>query len=192
MKSIQRVSGETTIGPAQQQDIERRVRTLERGTEPYIVTKDYTFRDSDTIDSLQVDATAGNITITLPSPTGNRRRRVIKTDSSTNTVSIVGLINADSSYTLYSQYRFVEVEPTGVAWIVVSWGSIYTSGQGDVFTGKGTLATGATTGFLYVPTCAGTPTGVPSSVGAYVPIVINTTNNKLYFYSSGAWRDAGP
>jgi hypothetical protein len=24
------------------------------------------------------------------------------------------------------------------------------------------------------------------------PIVVNTTNNKLYFYSGGAWRDAGP
>lgn len=54
------------------------------------------------------------------------------------------------------------------------------------------LATNATNGFLYVPSCAGTPTGVPTSKTGTVPIVVDTTNNKLYFYSGGAWRDAGP
>lgn len=54
------------------------------------------------------------------------------------------------------------------------------------------LATNATDGFLYVPTCAGTPTGTPTAITGMAPIVVNTTNNKLYFYSGGAWRDAGP
>ena len=54
------------------------------------------------------------------------------------------------------------------------------------------LATTATNGFLYVPTCAGVPTGVPTAITGMAPIVVNTTNNKLYFYSGGAWRDAGP
>jgi hypothetical protein len=54
------------------------------------------------------------------------------------------------------------------------------------------LATTATNGFLYVPTCAGTPTGTPTAITGMAPIVVNTTNNKLYFYSGGAWRDAGP
>jgi hypothetical protein len=54
------------------------------------------------------------------------------------------------------------------------------------------LATNATDGFLYVPTCAGIPTGVPTAITGMAPIVVNTTNNKLYFYSGGAWRDAGP
>lgn len=65
------------------------------------------------------------------------------------------------------------------------------SGNGSVVAGGGAIATTATDGFLYVPTCAGTPTGVPTAKTGYAPIVINTTNNKLYFYS-GAWRDAGP
>jgi hypothetical protein len=56
----------------------------------------------------------------------------------------------------------------------------------------GALATTATDGFLYVPTCAGTPTGTPTAITGMAPIVVNTTNNKLYFYSGGAWRDAGP
>lgn len=54
------------------------------------------------------------------------------------------------------------------------------------------IATNATTGFLYVPSCAGTPTGTPAGWTGKVPIVVNTTNNKLYFYSGGSWRDAGP
>ena len=58
--------------------------------------------------------------------------------------------------------------------------------------GSVALATNATDGFLYVPTCAGTPTGTPTAITGMAPIVVNTTNNKLYFYSGGAWRDAGP
>ena len=63
---------------------------------------------------------------------------------------------------------------------------------GSVAAGRPSLATNATDGFLYVPTCAGVPTGVPTAITGMAPIVVNTTNNKLYFYSGGAWRDAGP
>jgi hypothetical protein len=62
----------------------------------------------------------------------------------------------------------------------------------NITAGGGTLATNATNGFLYVPTCAGTPTGTPTAKTGFAPIVVNTTNNKLFFYSGGAWRDAGP
>lgn len=65
--------------------------------------------------------------------------------------------------------------------------------NGNVVAGaSAALATNATNGFLYVPTCAGTPTGTPTTITGMAPIVVNTTNNKLYFYSGGAWRDAGP
>lgn len=63
---------------------------------------------------------------------------------------------------------------------------------GNVRIGTAALATTATNGFLYVPTCAGAPTGVPTAITGLAPIIIDTTNNKLYFYSSNAWRDAGP
>jgi hypothetical protein len=64
--------------------------------------------------------------------------------------------------------------------------------SGNVRVGTAALATTATDGFLYIPTCAGTPTGTPTAITGLAPLVINTTNNKLYFYSGGAWRDAGP
>ena len=67
------------------------------------------------------------------------------------------------------------------------------TGAGNIVAGaSAALATNATNGFLYVPTCAGTPTGTPTAITGMAPIVVNTTNNKLYFYSGGAWRDAGP
>jgi hypothetical protein len=64
--------------------------------------------------------------------------------------------------------------------------------NGNVVINTAAIATTATDGFLYVPSCAGTPTGTPTAFTGRVPIVVDTTNNKLYFYSGGAWRDAGP
>ena len=67
-----------------------------------------------------------------------------------------------------------------------------TSAGNVVAGGSVALATTATNGFVYVPTCAGTPTGTPTTITGMAPVVVDTTNNKLYFYSGGAWRDAGP
>lgn len=64
--------------------------------------------------------------------------------------------------------------------------------NGNVVINTAAIATTATNGFLYVPSCAGTPTGTPTTFTGRVPIVVDTTNNKLYFYSGGQWRDAGP
>lgn len=47
-------------------------------------------------------------------------------------------------------------------------------------------------GYLYVPAISGAPTAPPVTVTGKLPIVIDSSNNKLYFYSSGSWRDAGP
>lgn len=69
-------------------------------------------------------------------------------------------------------------------------GQIDTAGNWRI--GTAAIATTATDGFLYIPTCAGTPTGTPTTVTGLAPLVVNSTNNKLYFYSGGAWRDAGP
>lgn len=61
-----------------------------------------------------------------------------------------------------------------------------TSGGSVLLAKAGALATTATDGFTYVPTCAGTPTGVPTAQTGMVAMVFDTTNNKLWVYD-GAW-----
>lgn len=55
-----------------------------------------------------------------------------------------------------------------------------------VFAGAA-LATNATDGFIYLPTCAGTPTGVPTSYTGTAAFIYDTSNDKLYVYRSG-WK----
>lgn len=58
---------------------------------------------------------------------------------------------------------------------------------GNVTIGTAALATNATDGFLFVDSCAGTPTGVPTTKTGRVALVYDTTNNKLAVYN-GAWK----
>ena len=49
------------------------------------------------------------------------------------------------------------------------------------------IATNATDGFLYIPSCAGTPTGVPNRIiTGSRPMIWDSTNKKLYVYD-GSW-----
>jgi hypothetical protein len=124
MRDITQLPANTLTTPESQRTLQERLQLLGKQTGPSSVTQDYIFKDNDTIDSLQVDATSGNITITLPSPTGNRRRRVIKTDSSTNTVTIAGTINGVTNYTLNKQYEQLTIEPTQIAWLIIGTGTL--------------------------------------------------------------------
>jgi hypothetical protein len=60
---------------------------------------------------------------------------------------------------------------------------------GSVVCGSGSIATNATDGFLYLPTCAGTPTGTPTTQTGRVAMVYDTTGNKLWSYN-GSWRSS--
>lgn len=57
--------------------------------------------------------------------------------------------------------------------------------DGGAWFGTAALATGATTGHLYIPTSAGAPTGVPAAKTGQVALQFDTTNNKLYVYDGG-------
>lgn len=61
--------------------------------------------------------------------------------------------------------------------------------NGNVILGnQSAVATNATDGFAYIPTCAGTPTGTPTAYTGKVPMIFDTTNLKLYVYTGGAWK----
>lgn len=65
---------------------------------------------------------------------------------------------------------------------------MYISAKGNVVVGiQAALATTDTDGFLYIPTSAGAPTGVPTSYTGKVAIQYDTTNNRLYVYN-GSWK----
>jgi hypothetical protein len=59
---------------------------------------------------------------------------------------------------------------------------------GNAVFGSAAVATNATDGFLYITSCAGTPTGTPTAYTGRIPLVFDSTNHKLYAYDT-AWRD---
>jgi peptidoglycan/xylan/chitin deacetylase (PgdA/CDA1 family) len=60
-------------------------------------------------------------------------------------------------------------------------------GGSNLVMGAAALATNATNGFINIPTCAGVPTGTPTSYTGTVSMVYDTTNNNFYIYN-GAWK----
>lgn len=59
--------------------------------------------------------------------------------------------------------------------------------QPSVVVGNQAIATNATDGFLYVATCAGTPTGTPTTFTGRVALVYDTTNDQFWIYNA-AWK----
>lgn len=58
------------------------------------------------------------------------------------------------------------------------------------FTGSA-ATTNATRGFLFISACAGTPTGTPDNAGTgRIPMIYDSTNNRIYFNNGGVWRSA--
>lgn len=49
------------------------------------------------------------------------------------------------------------------------------------------VALAATAGHGYMPTCAGTPTGVPGTVAGFAGFLYDTTAHKLWVYDAG-WK----
>ena len=52
----------------------------------------------------------------------------------------------------------------------------------------GTVSTTATDGYVYIPTVAGTATGVATAYAGCVPMVYDTSSNRLAIRSGGVWR----
>ena len=59
---------------------------------------------------------------------------------------------------------------------------------GSLIVGSAAIATTAKRGFFYAPSCAGPPTGTPVTQTGTVPMVVDSTDSKVYFYVSGGWK----
>lgn len=110
-----------------------------------------------------LNGSAGNITLTLGTPNGTGTNGAVR-------------VNVRSAGTF-------AVDRDGANAFAVD-------ANNNVIVGNAALATTATSGFLYITTSAGAPTGTPVTVTGRAPIHVDTTGNRLYFYSSGQWRDA--
>lgn len=64
------------------------------------------------------------------------------------------------------------------------------SSAGSVVAGSAAISTSATDGFVYIPSCAGTPSGTPTSFSGRTPLVYDTTADKLWVYNS-SWHQWG-
>lgn len=60
--------------------------------------------------------------------------------------------------------------------------------KSGVALGEPSLATNATTGFPHIPTMAGAPSGTPTLVTGFAPLVLDVTNGRLYAFYAAAWH----
>lgn len=61
----------------------------------------------------------------------------------------------------------------------------------NIIIGHQAASTADVNGFLYLPAMPGSPTGSPTNISGRVPVTIDGSANKLYFYSSGSWHTPG-
>lgn len=146
--------------------------------------------------SLQVSAHGASSSIALLRTQGT-------SSSYTGTVAgTIGSLNAvgynSSTFAVGASIQFVSTDtwtgsangtyinfrttPTGSA---TTQDSGHIAASGSWAAGTGSLATNATKGFLYIPTCAGVPTGVPESISGRIPLVADTSGGKVYAYLGG-------
>lgn len=92
------------------------------------------------------------------------------------------IILADNSVT-----RWWAASNTGIQGVTSSLTQFFIDNTGNIQFGNAAIATNATDGFIYIITCAGTPTGTPTSFIGRVPMVYDTSNDKLYIYN-GTWK----
>jgi hypothetical protein len=91
-------------------------------------------------------------------------------------------------YDMVNSRNAIVIAPGTTTTAKVTFNSNVQVSSGSLIVGNAALATTATTGFLYLPSCAGAPTGTPTANTGTVPFVFDTTDNRLYFYQSGAWE----
>lgn len=90
--------------------------------------------------------------------------------------------------TLAAQIRFQTRPDLAMGGNLTDRFSITAAGNVVVGSQTAAIGTAAKDGFLYIPSCAGTPTGTPTAYTGSIPIVYDSTNFILYAYAGGAWR----
>ena len=94
-----------------------------------------------------------------------------------------------SSFGTAGNYGTAIYRPDGTGFAVsrATAVDIYASPVGSVVLGSAAVATSATDGFLYIPTSAGAPSGVPTAYTGRIALDYDTTNHQFWIYDGG-WK----
>lgn len=132
-----------------------------------------------TLDAVRVDP----ITTTLTGTTA------ITTAAGFNLVDIEAPTFTDASAVTITNAATLAVKaaPIAAGSVTITNPLAFWVQSGSSVFGSAALSTSATSGFIYVPSSAGTPTGVPVANTGTVPIEYDTTNSKLCAFRSAAW-----
>ena len=71
---------------------------------------------SDTQHTILANATGGAINITLPAVSSGKTASVKKIDTSANPVTVVGTIDGDANFILYSEDEYIDVKSNATTW----------------------------------------------------------------------------
>lgn len=130
--------------------------------------------------TLTISPTSGSVVASLN--TGHANTWTVgQTIAPTSTTAIGLTINAPSGTTVPSFE--VQLNGTNKLWV---------NSAGSVCVGSAALATTATDGFLYVPTCSGVPTGAATAETGLTPLIVDSADGRLYAYISGSWENLTP
>ena len=139
-------------------------------------------------------STGGNITMNA----GNTENKLSLGNQATSGTYSITVLNQGSTHRAWlfgAQYTLSEtfeiVPSTAVGGSSFTTPVFTADYNGSVVLGsRVALSTSATDGFTYLPSCSGTPTGVPTSVTGKVATVIDTSGSKFWAYVGGAWKSA--
>lgn len=129
-------------------------------------------------EGLQANRNPLNIPVTGAAPS-----RQVEIDQVENATSALHIGGSDGSAPVYlnTEGGGLELASNDVTGLTIT-------DTGSVVCGSGALATNATDGFFYGPSCAGNPSGAPAAYTGRVPFVFDSTNNRLYARIAGTWR----
>ena len=104
----------------------------------------------------------GTGVLALCTNSGTTQARILHTASAVGTVDMFGAVSGGSP---------------GVR-----------ASAGNLLLGQSGLATNATAGMIQLPTCPGTPTGVPVNAGAGATLIYDNAAHKIWVYDGSVWR----
>jgi hypothetical protein len=111
----------------------------------------------------------------------------------------LGLIGGSTRATNFPSYLALLIRNEDAIYVQTSlplrWGdtqnvttvSQISTNLGSIILNTAAISTSATDGFLYIPTCAGTPSGTPTAFTGRIPMVYDTSAHQFWFYDGG-WK----